>query len=223
MQLVAFAVSFAIASLIPAEVPQQPLQASLGIAYRPGKIDFQLAAVLRDAVLDAERAIPPVLTPGGDVLGPVVFDATAAGSDGKRDPAVDATGTADATGSRPQLLDSAVDATIDGTGAKDQAIPVDARAIPSEPALDLAGSPAALVLSMSPSLTHFFNGLPPLLTDGFVLQVGALDEQGKMYVSRYAAEFPAGRTIYAQAVMLVGGQILASDLGKFTGTGGSAK
>ncbi len=71
MHLVPFALTFAFASLIPVAAPQQPMEASLAIGYRQGKIDFKLAAVAVDGGgmrASATGASEP-LEPGADATG----------------------------------------------------------------------------------------------------------------------------------------------------------
>lgn len=224
MHLVPVAITFAVASLIPVAAPQQPLQASLGIGYRTGKIDFKLAAVAADmTALRAAQAgaSEPLEEPMAGIV-VAVGDDTAASK--PLDPSGDATR---ATASRPLQQKPAFDGGVqvaDGAAgsAKDATVAVaDAEAapvpIPIEP--KLAGSPALLVVAASAKLTYFFDGLPPLLTDGIVLEVGALDAAGTMIVSRYATDFPGGIALYAQSVMLVDGQLLASEPKKFEGAG----
>jgi hypothetical protein len=189
--------------------PQQPLRAELGVAHRQGKIDFKLAAV---------RSAAPAFAIGRPDAG-----AADAGPGLDRSP-IEAEAETEA--------DAAV-----AVAAKPYARPVEAAqpmpqplakpvptagcpggvAIPA--ALSLAGAPALLVASASPQLVHFVAQLPPLLADGVVLAVGSLDAAGVTVVSRYATDFPAGVTLYAQAVVLVDGRILASAPQKFTGTG----
>ena len=209
MHLVPFALTFAFASLIPVAAPQQPLQASLGIGYRTGKIDFKLAAVAAD--MTAQRAAQAIasepLAPAADATG------GQASRPWPQKPAFD---------SGVQVADGATGGKQDATVAvADVEAPIDAKAapvpIPIQP--KLAGSPALLVVAASSQLTYFFTGLPALLTDGIVLEVGALDAAGTMIVSRYATDFPGGIALYAQSVMLVDGQLLASAPEKFEGAG----
>jgi hypothetical protein len=189
--------------------PQQPLRAELGVAHRQGKIDFKLAAV---------RSAAPAFAIGRPDAG-----AADAGPGLDRSP-IEAEAETEA--------EAAV-----AVAAKPYARPVEAAqpmpqplakpvptagcpggvAIPA--ALSLAGAPALLVASASPQLVHFVAQLPPLLADGVVLAVGSLDAAGVTVVSRYATDVPAGVTLYAQAVVLVDGRILASAPQKFTGTG----
>ena len=109
-----------------------------------------------------------------------------------------------------------------GQGDQDVELPgpqVDDRAVPVEPAPSFAGAPAALLISATPRTVHLLDFLPAMLADSIVLEFGALDERGLMIVSRYAADFPREMPLYAQAVMLVEGQILASGIGRFVGAG----
>ena len=208
MQTILSAVSLVLVAFAGAPpAPQQPLRAELGVAHRQGKIDFKLAAV---------RSAAPAFAIGRP-------DAGAADAG----PGLDRSPTAAAAA-------AAAEAAV---AAKPYARPVEAArpmpqplakpvptagcpggvAIPA--ALSLAGAPALLVASASPQLVHFVAQLPPLLADGVVLAVGSLDAAGVTVVSRYATDFPAGVTLYAQAVVLVDGRILASAPQKFTGTG----
>ena len=212
MQTILSAVSFVLVAVAGAPpAPQQPLRAELGVAHRQGKIDFKLAAV---------RSAAPAFAIGRP-------DAGAADAG----PGLDRSPTAAAAAA---AAEAAAEAAV---AAKPYARPVEAArpmpqplakpvptagcpggvAIPA--ALSLAGAPALLVASASPQLVHFVAQLPPLLADGVVLAVGSLDAAGVTVVSRYATDFPAGVTLYAQAVVLVDGRILASAPQKFTGTG----
>ncbi|MFN9308014.1 MAG: hypothetical protein ACK6DT_18400 [Planctomycetota bacterium] len=199
MPTIQLAVSFALAAVAAAAAPpQQLLQAELGIAQRPGKIDFTLAVARRPEVgVFIER-------PDGGAAAAVVATKPCV-------PAVDADlAPAAATGARPQPLPPAKPLLAGPTCPGGVPIP----AAPS-----LAGAPALLVASLSPRLAHFVALLPPPLAGGVVLDVRSLDADGLAVVSRYAAEFPAGIPLYAQAVALVDGQILASDMRRFTGAG----
>lgn len=210
MQTILSAVSLVLVAFAGAPpAPQQPLRAELGVAHRQGKIDFKLAAV---------RSAAPAFAIGRPDAG-----AADAGPGLDRSP-IEAEAETEA--------EAAV-----AVAAKPYARPVEAAqpmpqplakpvptagcpggvAIPA--ALSLAGAPALLVASASPQLVHFVAQLPPLLADGVVLAVGSLDAAGVTVVSRYATDFPAGVTLYAQAVVLVDGRILASAPQKFTGTG----
>lgn len=212
MQTILLAVSFALAAAADApQGPQQPLQAELGIASRQGKIDFKLAAVRRPA-------------DGAFVDRPDVgkSDAAAGSDDAPIAVAKPRLGSVDAAAA---ARTDVARAAIDGV---DAARPQPAKAIPAvgcpggvpiPAASKVDGAPALLVASLSPRLAHFVAQLPPLLADGVVVQVGALDADGSAVVSRYAADFPAGVRLHAQAVLLVDGRILASDVRSFTGSG----
>ena len=223
MHLVPVAITFAVASLIPVAAPQQPLQASLGIGYRTGKIDFKLAAVAAD--MTAQRAAQAIASE--PLEEPMAGIVVAVGDETAASKPLDPSGDATRAASRPLQQKPAFDGgaqVADGSAssAKDATVAVaDAEAatvpIPTQP--KLAGSPALLVVAASAKLTYFFDGLPPLLTDGIVLEVGALDAAGTMLVSRYATDFPGGIALYAQSVMLVDGQLLASAPEKFEGAG----
>jgi len=70
----------------------------------------------------------------------------------------------------------------------------------------------AVILSLSGNLTHYFQGLPPLLTDFAVLGVGAAAETYKATIP--VANVPPGLLIYAQGVVLQD-VVLATDVGSF--------
>ncbi len=202
MQTILSAVSLVLVAVAGAPpAPQQPLRAELGVAHRQGKIDFKLAAV---------RSAEPVFAIGRPDAGAV----DAAGLD--RSPTeVDAVAVA----AKPYVRPVAAARPVPQPLAK----PIPAAGCPGgvaiPAALPLAGAPALLVASASPQLVHFVAQLPPLLADGVVLAVGSLDAAGITVVSRYATDFPAGVTLYAQAVVLVDGRILASEPQKFRGAG----
>lgn len=206
MPTILLAVSFAAAAAVAAAPPQQPLQAELGIAQRPGKIDFTLAVARRLEVgVFIER--PDGGAPADDGAKP----SAAAVATKPYFPAIDADlAPPAATGACPQPLPPTKPLLTGATCPGGVPIP----AAPS-----LAGAPALLVASLSPRLAHFVDLLPPLLAGGVVLDVRSLDADGRAVASRYATEFPAGIQLYAQAVALVDGQILASDVRRFTGTG----
>jgi hypothetical protein len=187
--------------------PQQPLRAELGVAHRQGKIDFKLAAVRSAAPAFAIGRPDAGAADAGPGLDRSPIEAEA---ETEAEAAVAAKPYArpvEAAQPMPQPLAKPVPTAGCPGGV----------AIPA--ALSLAGAPALLVASASPQLVHFVAQLPPLLADGVVLAVGSLDAAGVTVVSRYATDFPAGVTLYAQAVVLVDGRILASAPQKFTGTG----
>jgi hypothetical protein len=204
MMTLLLAVSFPLAGLAaPCAAPQQPLQAELAITHRLGKIDFRLAAApeFRD---DAGVERPD----GGKRHAPIAVDAAPIAV------CVDDRADVDATTLRP--------APKPTKPPQPQAIAAKAippACTPAPIAPRLAGSPALLVASLSPHRVHFVDLLPPLLVDGVVLAVGKLDTDGVAVVSRDADSFPVGIELYAQAVLLVEGRILASDVGAFTGAG----
>lgn len=83
-----------------------------------------------------------------------------------------------------------------------------------DPDLDIVLAPAAVefhvsgpkgvflggvILSLSPDLVHYFQGLPPLLADFVVLGVGAA--YGEYVVSLPPRALPPGIQIYAQGVV----------------------
>lgn len=208
MQTILSAVSLVLVAFAGAPpAPQQPLRAELGVAHRQGKIDFKLAAVRSAAPAFAIGRPDAGAADAGPGLDRSPTEAAAAAA---ADAAVAAKPYArpvEAAQPMPQPLAKPVPTAGCPGGV----------AIPA--ALSLAGAPALLVASASPQLVHFVAQLPPLLADGVVLAVGSLDAAGVTVVSRYATDFPAGVTLYAQAVVLVDGRILASAPQKFTGTG----
>ncbi len=208
MQTILSAVSLVLVAVAGAPpAPQQPLRAELGVAHREGKIDFKLAAVRRAA---PAFAIDRPDAGAADTGAGLERSPTEAKADAEAAVAVAAkpyVRPVEAARPMPQPLAKPIP-TVGCPGGV---------AIPA--ALSLAGAPALLVASASPQLVHFVAQLPPLLADGVVLAVGSLDAAGVTVVSRYATDFPAGVTLYAQAVVLVDGRILASAPQKFTGTG----
>lgn len=208
MQTILSAVSLVLVAFAGAPpAPQQPLRAELGVAHRQGKIDFKLAAVRSAAPAFAIGRPDAGAADAGPGLDRSPIEAEA---ETEAEAAVAAKPYArpvEAAQPMPQPLAKPVPTAGCPGGV----------AIPA--ALSLAGAPALLVASASPQLVHFVAQLPPLLADGVVLAVGSLDAAGVTVVSRYATDFPAGVTLYAQAVVLVDGRILASAPQKFTGTG----
>ena len=208
MQTILSAVSLVLVAFAGAPpAPQQPLRAELGVAHRQGKIDFKLAAVRSAAPAFAIGRPDAGAADAGPGLDRSPIEAEA---ETEAEAAVAAKPYArpvEAAQPMPQPLAKPVPTAGCPGGV----------AIPA--ALSLAGAPALLVASASPQLVHFVAHLPPLLADGVVLAVGSLDAAGVTVVSRYATDFPAGVTLYAQAVVLVDGRILASAPQKFTGTG----
>lgn len=71
---------------------------------------------------------------------------------------------------------------------------------------------AAVIVSLSPDLTHYLQGLPPLLSDFAVLGVGLADEVYKASID--TAIVPPGLRIHVQGVVLQD-PILATDVGSF--------
>ncbi len=57
----------------------------------------------------------------------------------------------------------------------------------------------AVIVSLSPALAHWFQGLPPLLTDFAVLGAGAAEGQYAVTVPR--DRLPAGTKLHAQGVV----------------------
>lgn len=82
--------------------------------------------------------------------------------------------------------------------------------------LDVSGPPApfvgAVILSLSPDLTHYLVDLPPLLSDFAVLGVGIGDKSYTASIPK--VNVPPGLFLYAQGVVL-GDAILATDVGSF--------
>jgi hypothetical protein len=70
-----------------------------------------------------------------------------------------------------------------------------------------------VLLSLSPTLTHYFVGLPPLLSDFVVLGVGIADLQFSVQVMQH--QLPAGILIYAQGVVADGVDVLATEVASF--------
>jgi hypothetical protein len=76
---------------------------------------------------------------------------------------------------------------------------------PSDPFL------GAVILSLSPDLTHYFTGLPPILSDFVVLGVGA--GKGEYVVSVPMLSLPPGILIYAQGLAADSSGIYSSNVG----------
>jgi hypothetical protein len=66
----------------------------------------------------------------------------------------------------------------------------------------------AVILSLSPDLTHYFTGLPPILGNFVVLGVGA--GKGEYVVTVPMLSLPPGILIYAQGVAADGSGIYSS-------------
>ena len=78
---------------------------------------------------------------------------------------------------------------------------------------DAAPALGAFLVSFSPDLTHYFVGLPPILTDFAVLAVGPLDPV--MELTLPEGYFPPGILIYAQGVAAVEPGVIASEVRSF--------
>tara|TARA_R110002072_G_scaffold109160_1_gene236268 strand:+ start:34417 stop:34812 length:396 start_codon:yes stop_codon:yes gene_type:complete len=72
-----------------------------------------------------------------------------------------------------------------------------------------------IIASLSPQLTHYLTGLPPLLSNHVVLGAGVGYPDGGFAVQFTQSQLPPGVEIYAQGVTLTKG-IQASDVGTFT-------
>lgn len=74
------------------------------------------------------------------------------------------------------------------------------------------GSPffAAVLVSLSPTLTNYFVGLPPLLTDFAVLGLGIGNDTFRLDVS--FETFPPGILIYGQGVVADGSMVLSTQV-----------
>lgn len=78
---------------------------------------------------------------------------------------------------------------------------------PEEPFL------GGVLLSLSPDLTHYFVGLPPLLSDFVVLGVGFADEQYSVQVLQH--QLPAGILLHAQGLVADGVAIYSTEVVSF--------
>lgn len=79
---------------------------------------------------------------------------------------------------------------------------------PAEPFL------GGVILSLSPDLTHYFVGLPPILSDFVVLGVG-LSVKGEYLISIPQNSVPPGIFIYAQGLTADGVSLFASEVRDF--------
>lgn len=72
------------------------------------------------------------------------------------------------------------------------------------------GSPffAAVLVSLSPTLTNYFVGLPPLLTDFAVLGIGIGDDSFRLDLA--FETFPPGVLIFGQGVIADGPMVLST-------------
>jgi hypothetical protein len=71
----------------------------------------------------------------------------------------------------------------------------------------------AVIVSFSPELTHYFVGLPPILTDFAVLSVDVLAPA--MVLRLPERSFPPGILIYTQGIVAATDGISASELASF--------
>jgi len=72
----------------------------------------------------------------------------------------------------------------------------------------------AVIVSFAPDLTHYFVGLPPLLTDFAVLSVTAM-EGPELNLLLPATAFPRGVFVYAQGLIGAANGIAASRVAAF--------
>jgi hypothetical protein len=79
----------------------------------------------------------------------------------------------------------------------------------------------AVIVSFSPDMTHYFVGLPPLLTDFAVLSVTVMEEPEAQLLLP-ATRFPPGIFIYAQGVIGAANGIAASGVVQFVLDAGPA-
>jgi hypothetical protein len=70
-----------------------------------------------------------------------------------------------------------------------------------------------VLLSLSPTLTHYFQGLPPLLSDFVVVGVGFADKEYSVQVLQQ--QLPAGIQLYAQGVVADGVSLLSTEVAAF--------
>jgi len=70
-----------------------------------------------------------------------------------------------------------------------------------------------VVLSLSPTLTHYFQGLPPLLSDFVVVGVGFADKEYSVQVLQH--QLPAGILLHAQGVVADGVSVLSTEVAAF--------
>jgi hypothetical protein len=71
----------------------------------------------------------------------------------------------------------------------------------------------AVIVSFSPDLTHYFVGLPPILTDFAVLSVDVLAPDMVLRLPEHA--FPPGILIYTQGVVAAENGVSASKVARF--------
>ena len=71
-----------------------------------------------------------------------------------------------------------------------------------------------VLVSLSPELRHFVNGLPPMLDQSLVIDWGFATDG--VFSTRFAdTTFPPGIPIYAQGVTINEAGILSSNVGDF--------
>ncbi|MBL8733224.1 MAG: hypothetical protein JNN13_12705 [Planctomycetes bacterium] len=73
----------------------------------------------------------------------------------------------------------------------------------------------AVIGSLAPDLAHYFQGLPPLLADFVLLDLGLGDAAAGYTAVLPQSVFPAGVTIYVQGVTLTGRGLEASAVHDF--------
>ena len=73
----------------------------------------------------------------------------------------------------------------------------------------------AVIGSLSGDLVHYFNGLPPLLADFVVLDIGFGDGPAGYTAILPESLFPPGVLIHAQGVTLADGELLSTEPGEF--------
>ncbi|MFT4511604.1 MAG: hypothetical protein ACI89X_000619 [Planctomycetota bacterium] len=72
-----------------------------------------------------------------------------------------------------------------------------------------------IIASLSPEMTHYLTGLPPLLSSYVVLGAGVGYPDGGFAVQLTQSQLPPGVEVFAQGVTLTEG-IQSSDVGSFT-------
>lgn len=73
----------------------------------------------------------------------------------------------------------------------------------------------AVIGSLSPDQTHYFQGLPPLLTDFVLFDLGFGDAPAGYTAVLPQSLFPAGVAIYVQGVALTQRGLESTDVGEF--------
>lgn len=101
-----------------------------------------------------------------------------------------------------------------------------AQSIPAQPVLSVVVGPAveftlthanspfgaAVVLSFAPDQTHWFQGLPPILSDFVVLGVAYVDNRFVIAVPH--AQLPSGVLLYGQGIVY-DGNLLSTPVAEF--------